>query len=59
VQVRAGADVNAMADEAAALVQAGAQHVIVGFRAPFDASRLEPIAHALVSALDLGARSTK
>ena len=36
-----------MADEAAALVQAGAQHVIVGFRAPFDASRLEPIAHAL------------
>ena len=28
----------AMADEAAALVQAGAQHVIVGFRAPFDAS---------------------
>ena len=45
VQARARADVQAMADEAAALAQAGAQHVIVGFRAPFDASRLEPISH--------------
>jgi F420-dependent oxidoreductase-like protein len=59
VQVRARADVQAMADEAAALAQAGAQHVIVGFRAPFDASRLEPIAHALASTLDLGARSAQ
>jgi F420-dependent oxidoreductase-like protein len=58
VQVRAGSDVNAIADEAAALVQAGAQHVIVGFRAPFDATRLEPIAHALAATLDLGAGTT-
>jgi F420-dependent oxidoreductase-like protein len=47
VQVRSDGDPQAVADEAAALVAAGAQHVIVGFRAPFDASRLEPIAHAL------------
>jgi F420-dependent oxidoreductase-like protein len=53
VQVRAGADVGATAAEAAALVQAGAQHVIVGFRAPFDASRLEPVAAALADAPDL------
>jgi F420-dependent oxidoreductase-like protein len=59
VQVRAGSDVNAVADEAAALVQAGAQHVIVGFRAPFDASRLEPIAHALDATLDLGTDTTR
>ena len=55
VQVRAGADAAAMADEAAALAQAGAQHVIVGFRAPFAAARLEPIAHALVDTLDVRA----
>jgi alkanesulfonate monooxygenase SsuD/methylene tetrahydromethanopterin reductase-like flavin-dependent oxidoreductase (luciferase family) len=55
VQVRAGADTAAVAAEAAALADAGAQHVIVGFRAPFDASRLEPVAHALADALDLSA----
>jgi len=55
VQVRARSDVTAIADEAAALVQAGAQHVIVGFRAPFDATRLEPIAQALAATLDIGA----
>jgi F420-dependent oxidoreductase-like protein len=55
VQVRAGAEAAAVADEAAALAQAGAQHVIVGFRAPFEASRLEPIAHALAGTLDLRA----
>jgi alkanesulfonate monooxygenase SsuD/methylene tetrahydromethanopterin reductase-like flavin-dependent oxidoreductase (luciferase family) len=48
VQVRSG-EPPAVADEAAALIAAGAQHVIVGFRAPFDAGRLEPIAHALES----------
>ena len=53
VQGRSGRDVPAVAAEAAALVDAGAQHVIVGFRAPFEASRLEPLAHALVDALDL------
>jgi len=58
VQVRAGSDVHAIADEAAALVQAGAHHVIVGFRAPFDATRLEPIAHALTATLDVGAGTT-
>jgi F420-dependent oxidoreductase-like protein len=55
VQVRAGADVAATAAEAAALVSAGAQHVIVGFRAPFDASALEPVAVALADALELSA----
>ena len=54
VQVRAGADPNAVADEAAALARAGAQHVIVGVRPPFEASRLEPIAHALAGRFDLG-----
>jgi F420-dependent oxidoreductase-like protein len=53
VQVRAGADVTAVAAEAAALAGAGAQHVIVVFRAPFDASRLEPVAVALSNALTL------
>jgi F420-dependent oxidoreductase-like protein len=53
VQVRAGADASATAAEAATLAAAGAQHVIVGFRAPFDASRLEPVATALADALDL------
>jgi F420-dependent oxidoreductase-like protein len=47
VQVRSDGEPSAVADEAAALVAAGAQHVIVGFRAPFEASRLEPIAQAL------------
>jgi F420-dependent oxidoreductase-like protein len=47
VQVRSDGEPSAIADEAAALVAAGAQHVIVGFRAPFDASRLERVAHAL------------
>jgi len=55
VQVRAVADTAAVAAEAVALARAGAQHVIVGFRAPFDASQLEPIAHALADALDLRA----
>jgi F420-dependent oxidoreductase-like protein len=55
VQVRAGADTAAVAAEAAALADAGAAHVIVGFRAPFDASRLEPVARALTDALDLPA----
>ncbi len=59
VQVRAGSEVNTIADEAAALVQAGAQHVIVGFRAPFDASRLEPIAQALAATLHLGGGATR
>jgi F420-dependent oxidoreductase-like protein len=54
VQVRAGGDPAAVAAEAAALVDVGAQHVIVGFRAPFDPSRLEPIARALQDALPLG-----
>jgi alkanesulfonate monooxygenase SsuD/methylene tetrahydromethanopterin reductase-like flavin-dependent oxidoreductase (luciferase family) len=53
VQVRSGADAAAVAADAAALVAAGAQHVIVGFRAPFDTARLEPIAHALTDALPL------
>lgn len=53
VQVRAGNDAGAVAAEAASLASAGAQHVIVGFRAPFDASRLEPVAHALADALPL------
>jgi F420-dependent oxidoreductase-like protein len=53
VQVRSGADAPAVAAEAAALVAAGAQHIIVGFRAPFDPSRLEPIAQALADALPL------
>jgi F420-dependent oxidoreductase-like protein len=55
VQVRAAGGPAAVADTAAALVQAGAQHVIVGFRAPYDATQLEPIAHALVDTLDLRA----
>ena len=54
VQVRTGADPAAVADEAAALVAAGAQHVIVGFRAPFDAGRLEPIAQAQRAAVPSG-----
>lgn len=54
VQVRAGAEPAAVADEAAALVAAGAQHVIVGFRAPFEAGRLEPIAQALRAAVPSG-----
>jgi F420-dependent oxidoreductase-like protein len=49
VQVRSTGDASAVADEAAALVAAGAQHVIVGFRAPFDAALLEPVAYALAS----------
>jgi F420-dependent oxidoreductase-like protein len=53
VQVRSGADPSAVAADAAALVEAGAQHVIVGFRAPFEPSRLEPVAHALADALPL------
>jgi F420-dependent oxidoreductase-like protein len=53
VQVRAGKDAAAVAAEAAGLVAAGAQHVIVGFRAPFAASRLEPVAHAFADALAL------
>jgi alkanesulfonate monooxygenase SsuD/methylene tetrahydromethanopterin reductase-like flavin-dependent oxidoreductase (luciferase family) len=55
VQVRSGGDPSAVAADAAALVDAGAQHVIVGFRAPFDASQLEPVAHALTAALPLRA----
>jgi F420-dependent oxidoreductase-like protein len=47
VQVRAQGDPADVADRAAAMVDAGAQHVIVGFRAPFDAHALEPVAHAL------------
>jgi len=58
VQVRAAGDPAAMADTAAALVQAGAQHVIVGLRAPFDASQLEPIARALADTIDLRADAT-
>jgi alkanesulfonate monooxygenase SsuD/methylene tetrahydromethanopterin reductase-like flavin-dependent oxidoreductase (luciferase family) len=54
VQVRSDGEPAAVADEAAALVEAGAQHVIVGFRAPFDASRLEPIAHALAATVSAG-----
>jgi F420-dependent oxidoreductase-like protein len=54
VQVRTSADPAAVADEAATLVAAGAQHVIVGFRAPFDAGRLEPIAQALRAAVPSG-----
>ncbi len=53
IQVRSNGEPAAIADEAAALVEAGAQHIIVGFRAPFDATRLEPIAHALARTLDL------
>jgi F420-dependent oxidoreductase-like protein len=53
VQVRSGGDVSAVADEAAALVEAGAQHIIVGFRAPFDPSRLEPIAQAIAGRIDV------
>ena len=53
VQVRAGSDSAAVAAEAATLVDAGAQHVIVGFRAPFDPALLEPIATALQEALPL------
>jgi F420-dependent oxidoreductase-like protein len=53
VQVRSGRDPSAIADEAATLVEAGAQHVIVGFRAPFDPSPLEPIAHAIAARLDV------
>jgi hypothetical protein len=53
VQVRSGGDVSAVADEAAALVEAGAQHIIVGFRAPFDPSRLEPIAQAIAGRMDV------
>ncbi len=53
IQVRSNGEPAAIADEAAALVEAGAQHVIVGFRAPFDATRLEPIAHAFARTLDL------
>jgi F420-dependent oxidoreductase-like protein len=49
VQVRSAGDPSAVADEAAALIAAGAQHVIIGFRAPFDAGLLEPIAHALAA----------
>ena len=59
VQVRAVSDAAAVADTAAALVEAGAQHVIVGFRAPYDASRLEPIAHALADTLDLRADAAR
>jgi F420-dependent oxidoreductase-like protein len=51
VQVRSGGDPGEVADDAATLVRAGAQHVIVGFRAPFDPARLEPIAHALRAAV--------
>ena len=51
VQVRSAGDPAGVADDAATLVRAGAQHVIVGFRAPFDATRLEPIAHALRAAV--------
>jgi F420-dependent oxidoreductase-like protein len=51
VQVRSAGDPAEIADDAATLVRAGAQHVIVGFRAPFDAKRLEPIAHALRAAV--------
>ena len=54
VQVRSDGDPSAAAAEAAALVQAGAQHVIVGFRAPFDASCLEPIARALADTVAAG-----
>jgi F420-dependent oxidoreductase-like protein len=54
VQVRSDGDPAAIADDAAALVQAGAQHVIVGFRAPFDASRLEPVARALADTVAAG-----
>jgi F420-dependent oxidoreductase-like protein len=53
VQVRAGGDAAAVAAEAASLASAGAQHVIVAFRAPFDAARLEPVANALADALEL------
>jgi F420-dependent oxidoreductase-like protein len=53
VQVRSGGDLSAIADEAAALVAAGAQHVIVGFRAPFDPSRLGPIAEQIAARVDV------
>ncbi|HEX4490345.1 MAG TPA: LLM class F420-dependent oxidoreductase [Acidimicrobiia bacterium] len=53
VQVRSGADAAQVAADASALVDAGAQHIIVGFRAPFDPARLEPIARALQDALPL------
>jgi F420-dependent oxidoreductase-like protein len=59
VQVRAAADAAAVADEVAALAQAGAQHAIIGFRAPFHASRLEPIARALADTLDLRADAAR
>jgi len=51
VQIRSTGDPAEIADDAATLVRAGAQHVIVGFRAPFDPQRLEPIAHALRAAV--------
>ncbi len=54
VQVWSDGEPAAVADDAAALVRAGAQHIIVGFRAPFDASRLEPVARALADTVAVG-----
>jgi F420-dependent oxidoreductase-like protein len=51
VQVFADPDLAVTAAEAAAFVEAGADHVIVGLRAPFDPADLGPLAEALTREL--------
>jgi len=48
-----GPDPGAIAASAAALVDAGAQHVIITFRPPFDPALLEPAAVAVADAVGL------
>ncbi len=52
-QVFAGSDLPATAAEAAAFVEAGADHVIVALRAPLDPGDLEPLAEAVTRELGL------
>ena len=47
IQVRADGEVSAVVDQTAALADAGAQHVIIAYRPPFDAHALEQMAAAL------------
>ncbi len=50
-QVFAESDLPATAAEAAAFVEAGADHVIVALRTPFDPADLAPLAEALTREL--------
>jgi hypothetical protein len=52
-QVRVGRDDGATAGEAAAMAEAGAQHILLMFAAPFDPGRLAPVGEAVAAAVGI------